>query len=127
MIDDNVLLNGHRQSRIIVGAAQIICIQPFGQLLSVDAPIGIQGGFLEQLNQLIFLANIVSAMQKGVRDLVDCSAYRLHLAHTGADSNSPILIVEVPVHASHILHENRNRRTALHRLHENLVILHAAG
>ena len=66
-------------------------------------------------------------MQKGVRDLVDCRAYRLHLTHAGADGNAPILIVEVPVHASHILHENRNRRTALHRLHEDLIILHIAG
>ena len=66
-------------------------------------------------------------MQKGMRDLVDRRAYRLHLTHAGADGNASVLIIVIPVHAGHILHKDRNRRTALHRLHEDLIILHAAG
>ena len=58
---------------------------------------------------------------------MDRRAYRLHLTHAGADGNAPILVVVIPVHAGHILHKDRNRRTALHRLHEDLIILHAAG
>ncbi len=102
MIDDNVLLNGHGQPRIVVRTSQVIRIQPFGQLLSVNASIGIQGRFFKQLDHLIFLANIVSAMQQGVCDLVNCRTYRLHLAHAGADGNAPILVVKIPVHTGHI-------------------------
>ena len=66
-------------------------------------------------------------VQKGMCDLVDRRAYRLYLAHAGADGNAPILVVVIPVHAGHILQEDRHRRTALHSLHEDLIILHAAG
>ena len=66
-------------------------------------------------------------MQKRMCNLVDCRAYRLHLTHAGADGDTLILIVKIPVHTGHIFHEDRHRRTALHRLHEDLVILHAAG
>jgi len=66
-------------------------------------------------------------MRKGMRDLVDRRAYRLHLTHAGADGNASVLIIVIAVHAGHILQEDRHRRTALHSLHEDLIILHIAG
>ena len=75
--------------------------------------------------QLIGLFGVT--VQKGVRDLVDCRAYRLHLAHVGTDGDALILIVKIPVHTGHILHEDRHRRTALHRLYENLIILYVTS
>ena len=71
MIYDNVFLNGHGKPRIIVRTTQVICIQTFRQLLSVNAAIGIQGRLFKQLDYLIFLANVVPPMRKGMRDLVD--------------------------------------------------------
>ena len=59
-------------------------------------------------------------VQKGMCNLVD-------LAHAGADGNAPILIIVIAVHTGQILHEDRHRRTALHSLHEDLIILHIAG
>ena len=58
---------------------------------------------------------------------MDRRTYRLHLAHAGADGDALILIIVIPIHACHILQEDRHRRTALHSLHEDLIILHIAG
>ena len=75
--------------------------------------------------QLIGLFGVT--VQKGVCNFVDRRAYRLYLAHAGADGDALILIIVIPIHACHILQEDRHRRTALHSLHEDLIILHIAG
>ena len=128
MIHHNALLNGHGHTGIIIGAAQVVAVQPLRELVAVDPSIGKQGGFIEQLDALIFLSDLVLVVELGVGDLMDGGADCLHLAHALADSDALIVQRKVAVHIRcHLLKDDGNRRGALQRLHEHLVILHIPG
>ncbi len=59
---------------------------------------------------------------------MDGGAYRLHLAHTGADGDALRLGAEKSVRIPRNgLYLHRNRRSTAQRLHENLVLLHIAA
>ena len=128
MVHSDMLLNGHGHTRVIVGAAQVVAVQSLRQLVAVDPPIGEQGGFAEQLDTLKFLADLILVVKLGVSDLMDGGADRLHLAHALADSDALIVQRKVAVHIlRHLLKDDWNRRGALQRLHEHLVVLHISG
>ena len=61
---------GHGHT-MIMGAAQVITVQPLRQLVTVDPSIGKQGGLSEHLDALILFADPVLIVEPGVSNLMD--------------------------------------------------------
>ena len=74
------------------------------------------------------LCHVFIVVELGMGNLMDGGAYRLHLAHTGADGDALRLGAEKSVRIPRNgLYLHRDGRSAAQRLHENLVLLHIAA
>ena len=117
---------------IVICSAQIVTVQSFGELASVNASVGEKTVHTADFNLLI----IVLALQKlillvvvefGVCDLMDCRRDGLNLAHTFADVNILALGVVKAVHVCrHRLNRDRNRSGTFQCFHENVKVLYIA-
>ena len=94
MIDYHIFLNGNRHTGVIIGAAQIVAEQSFGNVRRRNTPIGEQGGYVEDLHFLIYGCIIgngsTGIVELRMSDLVNGSTHRLYFAHSFPNRNALI-------------------------------------
>ena len=94
MIDQHIFLNGNRHTGVIIGAAQIIAEQSFGNVRRWNTPIGKQRRNVEDLHLLIY-GCIIRNGSTGIVELrmsnfVNGSTHRLYFAHSFTNRNALI-------------------------------------
>ena len=130
VIDSNVVFHRDRLSWVIVRATQVIDIHSFGNGGRVNATVGEQTGYIENLDLLILfgifrLFDFILIVELGVCDFVDDGRDRLHFSHTLTDGNLLIILGKIAVCViRNRLEFNRHGRGTPQGFHKDLIVLY---